>query len=319
MTATKTKATAKTMTVTKTSTAMSYLIQQTTNRMLDLITDSRKSNTPLPNDLALSRDFDVSRTSIRTVIDYLCEHKILKREGNQKLILRLPKTQDYFDISNESSTKEEQFEKFFLSLINTGKLLPGDRFSELDLAKKSNCITITVREFLIKFSHTGLIQKKPREQWQMVEFDEKFALELVSFRKILEMTSIRALLERPTDDPVWQELEQLLKDHKTLLADFDNNYNDFPALDARLHRAIQSSSGNRFINQFFNIVTFVCHYHYQWDKSDEKERNATAVVEHIDLLTKLLLRDISGSIMSLENHLNTAQKTLMRSVHGLVE
>lgn len=298
---------------------MSYLIQKTTNNTLDLIAKSLKDDKPLPNDLALSRTLDVSRTSIRIVIEHLCHEGILRREGSSKHILRTPEEKDYFDISNEPSTKEEQFEKFFLSLINTGKLQPGDRFSELDLAKKSACITITVREFLIKFSRTGLIQKKPRAQWQMVEFDENFAKELVTFRKMLEMASIRSLLEIPASDPVWAELEELLEEHKQLLEDIDNRYNDFPALDARLHRAIQKCSGNRFISQFFDIVTFVCHYHYQWDKSDEKERNNCAASEHVDLISKLLSRDISGSIMCLENHLNTAQKTLMRSAHGLTE
>lgn len=298
----------------------SYLIQQSINKLMDVIKNSTQSNISyLPNDLSLSRDLGISRTSLRTAISFLCDKGILKRERNTKVISRPPKESDYFDITNEPSTKEEQFEKFFLSLISSGKLLPGDRFSELDLAKKSNCITITVREFLIKFSHTGLIKKNPRAQWQMVEFDVKFAEELISFRKLLEMTSIRALLEKPQEDSVWDELAQLLQDHKALMVDIDKNYNDFPALDARLHRLIQSASGNRFINQFFNIVTFICHYHYQWDKSNEKERNATAATEHIDLLNNLLSRDIVGSIMSLEKHLNTAQRTLMSSAHGLTE
>lgn len=298
---------------------LSYLLQQSTNKLLDLIKNATPGSSQLPNDFALSRDLGISRTTVRTAITHLCDKGILKREGNLKIVLRAPKPTDYFDISNEPSTKEEQFEKYFLSLISSGKLMPGDRFSELDLAKKSNCITITVREFLIKFAHTGLIKKNPRAQWQMVEFDVQFAEELISFRKILEMASIRALLERPTDDPVWGELSDLLAEHKALLADIDNKFNDFPALDARLHRLIQSASGNRFINQFFNIVTFICHYHYQWDKSDEKERNAIAVSEHIDLLNNLLSRDIAGSIMSLEKHLNTAQRTLMRSAHGLTD
>lgn len=298
---------------------LSYLLQQSTNKLLDLIKDAAPGSSQLPNDFALSRDLGISRTTVRTAITHLCDQGILKREGNLKIVLRAPKPTDYFDISNEPSTKEEQFEKYFLSLISSGKLMPGDRFSELDLAKKSNCITITVREFLIKFAHTGLIKKNPRAQWQMVEFDVQFAEELISFRKILEMASIRALLERPTDDPVWGELSDLLAEHKALLADIDNKFNDFPALDARLHRLIQSASGNRFINQFFNIVTFICHYHYQWDKSDEKERNAIAVSEHIDLLNNLLSRDIAGSVMSLEKHLNTAQRTLMRSAHGLTD
>jgi len=297
---------------------MSYLVQQTTNLMLDLVKKAHKEKSPLPNDLSLSRQLDVSRTTVRTVIDYLCDEGILERDGSKKKILRKPKVADYFDISDAPSSKEEQFETYFLSLIKTGNLQPGDRFSELDLAKRSGCITITVREFLIKFAHTGLIQKKPRAQWQMVEFDEDFARELVSFRKILEMTSIRSLLERPDDDPVWKELEILLKEHKSLRKKINPRYNDFPDLDSRLHRTIQSCANNRFVNQFFDIVTFVCHYHYQWDKSDEKERNAVAVDEHIDLLSKLLSRDISGAIMSLEAHLNTAQKTLMRSAHGLI-
>lgn len=298
---------------------MSYLVQQTINKLLALIENVSIETGHLPNDLTLSRDLGVSRTTVRTATTYLCDREILKRDGSLKIILRAPKQSDYFDLSNEPSTKEEQFEKYFLSLISSGKLLPGDRFSELDLAKKSNCITITVREYLIKFSHTGLIKKNPRAQWQMVEFDVAFAEELITFRKLLEMTSIKALLERPADDPVWSELAQLRQEHKMLIADIDNRYNDFPALDARLHRLIQSASGNRFINQFFNIVTFICHYHYQWDKADEKERNMVAANEHIELLDNLLSRNVSGSLQSLEKHLDTAQRTLLRSAHGLTD
>lgn len=298
---------------------MSYLVQQSINKLLALIERVSPEAGHLPNDLILSRDLGVSRTTVRAAITYLCDREILKRDGGLKMILRAPKQSDYFDLSNEPSTKEEQFEKYFLSLISSGKLLPGDKFSELDLAKKSNCITITVREYLIKFSHTGLIKKNPRAQWQMVDFDIAFAEELITFRKLLEMTSIKALLERPTDDAVWSELAQLRQEHKMLIADIDNRYNDFPALDARLHRLIQSASGNRFINQFFNIVTFICHYHYQWDKTDEKERNIVAANEHIELLDNLLSRNVAGSLQSLEKHLDTAQRTLMRSAHGLTD
>lgn len=296
---------------------LSYLIQHTCNKMLELIEKSLAEDSSLPNDLALSRSFDVSRTTIRTVVEHLITIGLIERDGTKKRILRTPDSRDYFDIKDEPASKEKQFEQFFLNLIHTGKLQPGDKFSELDLAKKSNCITITVREFLIRFSRTGLIQKKPRAQWQMVEFDAPFAHELIEFRKILEMASVRALLERPNDDVIWSELEALLNEHKAVLNNVEERYNEFPALDERLHRLIQGCSGNRFIGQFFEIVTFICHYHYQWDKSDEKERNTAAAQEHIDLINKLLVKDISGSIMSLERHLNTAQTTLMRSANGL--
>lgn len=80
--------------------------------------------------------------------------------------------------------------------------MPGDKFSELELSKASGCNTIAVREFLIKFSHFGLIKKNPRAKWQMVGFDEKFALELVECRRIFEFSSITKLLTVPEDDTV---------------------------------------------------------------------------------------------------------------------
>ncbi|MEH6605505.1 MAG: GntR family transcriptional regulator [Pseudomonadales bacterium] len=297
---------------------LSYLVQKATNETLDIIVNNYPGTKLLPNDLSLSKSLGVSRTTVRNVLDQLQSVDIIEKAGTSKKILRKPRKTDYFDLRNEPSSKEELIETFFLDLINTGKLLPGDMFSELDLAKRSGCNTITVREFLIKFSRIGLIKKNPRAQWQMVEFDEKFARELVDFRRILEMSSLSKLLEKTDDDPVWDELQQLLTDHRELLRN-PERFQDLPHLDRRLHLAIQSSADNRFIRQFFDIVSFVCHYHYQWQKGDEQERNMVAVEEHIDLITKLLAKDIRGSIMSLENHLNTSRKTLMRSAHGLLE
>jgi len=99
--------------------------------------------------------------------------------------------------------------------------------------------------------------------------------------------------------------------------DLENRYLEFPDLDRAMHLLIQDASKNRFATQFFEIASFICHYHYQWDKQGEFERIQEAVREHIDILNNLVTRNVSGSIMSLEKHLVTARKTLMRSVHGL--
>ena len=296
----------------------SFLIQKSSNSVLDLIKDTLdKDEISLPNDLALSRTLEVSRTTVRTVIEHLEKEGIVDKVGARKNIIRAPLDSDYFDISNQSASKEIEFENFFLSLLASGQLHPGDRFSELDLAKKSGCTTLTVREFLNRFAHTGLIQKTPRAQWQMVKFDEAFATELIDFRRMLEMSSITQLLELPDEHPIWEELQQLLTDHKQLQPRMDESFRDFSKLDERLHRAIQSCTENRFVEQFFKTVSYICHYHYQWGQHDEKERNTVALEEHVDLLNKLLARDIRGSIMSLETHLNSAKTTLLRSSQNL--
>ncbi len=298
---------------------ISYLVQQTQNQLLRLIENSPDQDQPLPNDLTLSRQLEISRTTLRNAMELLYTKGILRAEQTRKYIVRSPNPNDYFDLSNKPTSKKEVIESYFCQLIHQGKLQPGDHFSELELAKKSGCTTITVREFLIKFSNTGLIQKKPRAQWQMVEFDDVFARELIQFRKLLEINSITALMESSNDDPIWKELQQLLNEHKTLEKTIETDYVKFQLLDARLHKTIQQASNNRFAHQFLEIVTYVCHYHYQWDRHDEKERNIAGTREHIELITNLLARDIHGSIMALEKHLETAKCTLLRSANGLVQ
>lgn len=290
---------------------------QSINNILTLISKLDDTENVIPNDIELTKLLSISRTTVRVAVEHLCEAGIIKREGPHKIVLRQPTESDFFDIKNTNSSKDVQIEKYFLNLIHTGKLLPGDRFSELNLAQNSGCTTITVREFLIKFSNNGLIEKIPRGRWKMVKFDEEFARELISFREMVEMRAITELLKLPKDHPVWQELQGLLIKHQEVRADMDSRYLEFPDLDRALHLIIQRSSKNRFTQQFFDIVSFVCHYHYQWDKTGELERFTVAIDEHIDLLNNLITHNNAGAIMSMEKHLNSAETTLLRCVHGL--
>lgn len=297
----------------------SFLIQETVNKIFDQIKTFDGADPIILKDNTLAKACNVSRTTIRTALKVVERKGIIQIEDSTKTVIQMPQDPDYFDISEKASSKEEVIEKYFLSLIHHGKLLPGDKFSELELAKASGCTTITVREFLIKFSRFNLIEKKPRAKWQMVEFDEKFANELSEFRRILEMSSITKLLARPKSDPIWEKLAVLLNKHKDVLDDVDNRFMEFSQLDRELHYIIQEASDNRFFTQFFDVVSLICHYHYQWDKIDEKERNTVALHEHIEIITNLLAGNTTGVISSLENHLNTSRQTLLASAHGLLE
>jgi DNA-binding GntR family transcriptional regulator len=240
--------------------------------MIEHINDLPRGENIMANDIELTKLLNISRTTVRAYVERLCETGLIKRDGPNKVVLGKTSADDFYDIKDKNSTKDVQIEKYFLELINTGQLLPGDRFSELSLAKNSDCTAITVREFLIKFSNNGLIEKIPRGRWRMVKFDEEFTHELVSFRQMVEMRAITELLKMPKDNPIWQELEDILAQHQAVSADMENRYLEFPDLDKALHYAIKKSSNNRFTRQFYDIISFVCHYHYQWDKTGELER-----------------------------------------------
>jgi len=287
-----------------------HLFQNTFNKLLQHLDSNGDIGERLPTDSKLTELLDVSRSTVRKAVQQLMEQGI---SDDQRHLLRQPQADDYFDNDEETLSKEELVERTFMRMINSGDIMPGDRFSELELARQSGCNTVTVREFLIRFSRFGLIEKNPRAQWQMKKFDESFADQLYEVRQIFEMHALANLMALPDDHPCWQKLEQLLEAHQQLKAELPERYEEFPELDRQLHTTFQEASPNQFISQFYDVISFVFHYHYQWDKSDELERNSQAVDEHIALISSILMGDLSGATLNLKRHLNTAKRTLKNS------
>ena len=168
-----------------------------------------------------------------------------------------------------------------------GGAKPGTLINELELARQFGVATNGIREFLIRFSRFGLVEKKSNSGWLFKGFTEDFALELFEIRVMFELRSARLFAELPRESPLWAQLEALKRQHIDLLDNIDRRYHDFSSLDNRFHRLVNESSPNRFIDDFSDIITFIFHYHYQWNKADEKERNKAAIMEHLAYIEAL--------------------------------
>lgn len=290
-----------------------FLFQKLVNTLLEHLGKHYSIGDSLPSDVALATEFNVSRTTVRKAIDHLESLNILLKSGSQKTLLMMPELQHFFDISLQSKPKEKLVEEHFINLIQCGKLKPGDKFSELELARQSNSSTVVVREFLIRFSRFGLIEKNPRSQWKMKNFDEAFVDQLYEVRHLFEMHSLSRFLQLPEDSDYWRQLNELFIEHKQLSLRMETAYEDFPRLDNKFHGLLQQAHPNQFINEFYDIISFVFHYHYQWDRSTERERNTLAAQEHIDIIGKMLMKDYRGATVALERHLNTAKQSLKKT------
>ena len=61
----------------------------------------------------------------------------------------------------------------------------------------------------------------------------------------------------------------------------------------------------------------IFHYHYQWNKRDEKPRNIAAMREHLVYISGLQSRDRARATESCRAHMATARATLMASIGEL--
>ncbi len=60
----------------------------------------------------------------------------------------------------------------------------------------------------------------------------------------------------------------------------------------------------------------IFHYHYQWRKHDERQRNEVAIGEHLAYIDALVGRDIAAVDAVCRIHLASARETLIRPTSG---
>jgi len=64
------------------------------------------------------------------------------------------------------------------------------------------------------------------------------------------------------------------------------------------------------------VIAMIFHYHYQWNKVGERERNSVAVAEHLTYIDALKSRDRKRLQEACEAHLASARTTLLQSLPG---
>ncbi len=282
------------------------------NHLLQLVS-AIPVGTLLPSETELSARIGVSRTTVRKVLRQLEERGIVAPHGPAKAILRPPTRSDRFPDA-ETVSAALQVETRFMEWMLRGDLKPGAAVNTLELARLFGVSTTGVREFLNRFARFGLIERRPNARWVFKGFTEDFALELFDVREVFELRSALAFIALPPDSPLWAGLAAMRREHEQLLADIDRRFHDFSDLDNRFHRLIHEAAHNRFIADFYDVIAFIFHYHYQWNKVLEKHRNRAAILEHFDYIDALLSRDPARVEAACRRHLVSARETLLASL-----
>jgi DNA-binding GntR family transcriptional regulator len=269
---------------------------------------------PLPSETKLSAELGVSRTTVRKVLAALHARGIVTGGGRDRSVGRASEA-PRFPLA-ETVPLSAQVERRFMEWMLRGGACPGTAINELELARQFGVATTGIREFLNRFERFGLIEKRPRSGWVFKGFTRTFALDLFEIREMFEIRSARAFAKLPSSSSLWHQVKAMRDEHIVLLADIDERFHDFSDLDSRFHRLINSAASNRFIDDFYDIITLIFHYHYQWNKRDERQRNEVAIREHLAYIEALVSRSVTMTELACKAHLASAKETLLRSTAG---
>jgi len=267
----------------------------------------------LPSEPEIAAQLGISRSTARAILLRLSEVGIIQWNKREKTVLRPPIASDLFP-EQETNSLHDIIERSFMLRILSDEAQPGMQINELELAREIGTGTTSVREFLIRFSRFGLIEKRPNSHWTLKGFTREFALELADVREMFELHSASEFGRLPADHPAWASLAAIRQEHDELVADLDARYRDFSQLDEKFHLLIHRASKNRFIADFYDVIAIVFHYHYQWNKAFARERNARAITEHLAYIEALQSRDAARIEKACRNHLQSARQTLLQSI-----
>lgn len=282
------------------------------NRALTLVQDIGV-DAALPTETELARRWQTSRTTVRAVLTELDQLKMISWLGRQKTVLRLPLADEYFSI-DETTSISDRVETKFMDFILGGDLKPGAILREAELVRAFDSSTSVVRELLIRFSRFGLIEKEPNRHWVLRGFTREFAIELFDVREMFERRAFEAFLAKGVGSPGHSKLLALTDEHTRIAQTIDTTYLAFPRLDEAFHKVWIDAQGNRFVMDFFALVSVIFHYHYRWNKQDERERNLVAIHQHLAVIEAVRDNDPARALAALEVHLADARATLLASV-----
>lgn len=193
------------------------------------------------------------------------------------------------------------------------RLLPGDRFTENEIAERLHVSRTPVREALYRLEREGYLQVQFRSGWNVRELDFRQFDDLYDLRIALETACVRTLCDRP-ERPSLNELKSIwLVAPKRRLRDGEQ----VCALDEAFHGTLVAATGNREMARCHQEVTERIRLLRRLDFTEDGRITAT-YREHAQILHAILLGGADRAIELLRNHIETSKAEVKKiSLHKL--
>ncbi|HEX4326385.1 MAG TPA: GntR family transcriptional regulator [Burkholderiales bacterium] len=187
-------------------------------------------------------------------------------------------------------------------------LLPGDRFTEAEIAGRMQVSRTPVREALYLLEREGYLEVMFRSGWRVRPFDFQQFEDLYDVRVILELAAVKRLCE--------MDQRLALEDLKSAwLVSKSERLTDgrgVAALDEQFHDALVAATGNQEMARIHHDLTERIRIIRRLDFTQDARIDAT-YNEHARILKAILLRKADEAQMLLKSHID-ASKAEVRKI-----
>lgn len=195
------------------------------------------------------------------------------------------------------------------------RLLPGERFSENEVALRMEASRTPVREALSRLQREGFVEVSFRSGWQVMPFDfEKFE-QLYDVRIVLEMAAVKRLCEMDSQ----ANLDEL---KAVWLVEREQRLTDGPVvceLDEQFHKHLVAATGNREMARIHHDITERLRIIRRIDFTQQPRIEAT-YDEHAKILRNIIKRRSDDAQLLLKSHIEASKSEVRRiTLHMLYQ
>lgn len=184
--------------------------------------------------------------------------------------------------------------------ILTGKLLPGERLMENQLADKLGVSRTPVREALRMLELENLVELVPRKGAQVLDMSEKDVVDILEIRSALEGLATRLACQKISEDGI-EKLRALEEKFEKAIADGEQEL--IAALDEEFHDVIFSATQNdKLCQMYHNLRTQLYRYRMAHIKKDSTIK--PIVDHHKRIIHAIESRDPEGGSFAAREHIH---------------
>ncbi|HUW64970.1 MAG TPA: GntR family transcriptional regulator [Spirochaetia bacterium] len=212
-------------------------------------------------------------------------------------------------LDNYKPLREIVFESLREAIIG-GRLKPGERLMEAQLAEELGVSRTPVREAIRKLELEGFVAMLPRKGAYVSGISLKDIVDVFEIRAALEALAAGLAAERITEEELDQMERYLLKASE---ASDEDNLSAFVAVDTGFHELIYKASRNQ---RLFQIVTLLQEQvqRFRTVSLSQPGRFKDAIEEHRQIIEAISERNVELAQSLAKEHIENAEQSMLQSL-----
>jgi DNA-binding GntR family transcriptional regulator len=198
--------------------------------------------------------------------------------------------------------------------IIEGRLFPGTRITESEIAEKLGVSRVVVREAFIALTQEGLLVKERKKYTEIVKFSKKDIKDIFELRIAIESSAAFRCIEDSID------ICEDLKEKSALIEKIREDKKDLyleriVKSDLDFHELIIVKSGNKRLLDIWNSLSsqiLILLFRYTFNQQD-KLANKTLLHDHSDIISEFEKKNILNLQNVLSKHINDTKSFLEKN------